>query len=650
MSIIRNEQCPECHASGHDNTGNHLLTFEDGAKFCSHEEYHKSGKKLYIAPDGSDPIKDAKLDGNTRFTIDQFKTLAAEGRLDNPTVRAITLKGMKNQDAFTVMTEAEQELVRVDWELDSGYFSQLKTKNLISRHIKGQIAKFYNVRVGTDAKGEVTRHYYPRYDEELWVGAKCRTLPKDFKYGALGRLWGKGELFGQHTLQAVLAGGRHMDTLVLKGGECDAMAAQQMLLDAADGTKYAGKFFHIWSVMKGEKCIEEILANKDIIGSFKKIIVGFDDDEVGQALNKDVARLFRGKVKKLVYPPGCKDANACLMKGKHKEYVDAFFNPQEVFGGGKLKRVSEIAERAKVTPIMGLSWPWPEMNKLTYGIRPHTLYVFGAGTGVGKTESTKEIVSHLMREHDEQVGVIYLEEQAYKTVRSFAGKSINKRLEDPPVNDKSDPEYELLRDYKEEEANDAIDDLVDLDRLIVVDTGGSKDIETVMQLIEELLAMGVSYIVVDNLTAIELRLGGGSKVEAIDDAMKKLGTFKDEKPVALFLLSHLTRPQQPRVPHEKGGEVFITDFRGSGSISFWANGVFGIERNTTAETEEEQRMTTYRCVKSRDNGLAGGKCIYATMNPRTGRLLQAGNHQAPAPRAPAEDKGAQTVNRQAEEF
>lgn len=649
MAILRNEQCPECRESGHDTTGNHLLVFDDGAKFCGHENYHKSGRKLYIAPDGTDPVLDAKLDGNTRFTVEQFKALAAEGRLDNSTVRAITLKGMKNQDAYTVMNEAEKELVRADWLLDAAYFSALKTKNLISRHIKGQIAKFYDVKVGTDAKGEVTRHYYPRYEAGEWVGAKCRTLPKDFRYGSLGRLWGSGELFGQNTLSDVLATGRRLDTLLIVGGECDAMAAQQMLLESQDGTSWAGKFFHVWSVMKGEKCLEEILQNKEAIGKFKKIIVAFDDDEVGNALNKDVARLFRGKVQKLVYPAGCKDANACLMKGKAKEFVDAWFNTVEVFGGGKLKRVSDISARAKVMPVMGLSWPWPDMNRLTFGIRPHTLYVFGAGTGVGKTESTKEIVYHLMQEHDEQVGVIYLEEQPYTTVRSFAGKLINKRIEDPPTNDRKDPGYRELSDYKEEAANAAIDSLVDLDRLIVVDTGGSKDIDTVMALIEELLAMGVSYIVVDNLTAIELK-SGTNKVEAIDEAMKRMGTFKDEKPVTIFLLSHLTRPQQPRVPHEKGGEVFITDFRGAGSITFWANGVFGIERNTTAETEEEQRLTTYRCVKSRDNGVAGGKTVYATMNSRTGRLLQSSGHSAPVLKAPEEKPVSLEATVQTEEF
>jgi hypothetical protein len=31
---------------------------------------------------------------------------------------------------------------------------------------------------------------------------------------------------------------------------------------------------------------------------------------------------------------------------------------------------------------MGLSWPWPSMDSVTYGIRKNYLSVWGAGTGV----------------------------------------------------------------------------------------------------------------------------------------------------------------------------------------------------------------------------------------------------------------------------
>jgi twinkle protein len=133
-----------------------------------------------------------------------------------------------------------------------------------------------------------------------------------------------------------------------------------------------------------------------------------------------------------------------------------------------LKSSGVVSSSAKVTPEMGLGWPWPSINPLTFGIRPYTMYVFGAGTGVGKTEAMKELSFHVMREHGQEVGVIYLEEQKEKTVRSYAGKIANKRIEDPQVNDKNDPSYDITRDYTTAVADAAIDELAEMDSLIVL--------------------------------------------------------------------------------------------------------------------------------------------------------------------------------------
>jgi twinkle protein len=639
MSIVQNVPCAECQATGHDRTGNHMIVFADGSRFCNRSHFHKSGKTAFVPSDGTDPILKEAVTGNFKYTTEQFKTLLADGKLSTPALRAIALSGMRQKDSWEIMTTQERAIIERDWEHDAAFFEQLKTKNLVSRGIKGNIAKFYGVRVGLDANGNTDRHYYPRFDNQgNWLGAKCRTLPKEFGRGTLGKMWGGGLMFGQQTLQSVLELGRRKDVLILTGGELDAMAAQQMLLEAQDGTKYAGQFYHIWSPFKGEMCIQEILDQKEEILQFKKILLCFDNDEVGQKLTRDVARIFRDKAMKIHLPNGCKDANDCLLKGQAKQFVDAYWNPVEVFSGGQLKRVSELVKKALVQPVMGKSWPFPDLNPLTFGIRPHTLVVIGAGTGVGKTETTKEICFHLIEQYGETVAVIYLEEQPEKTVRSYAGKLINKRIEEPAITDKTNPDYSAEYDYTPEEAEEAILKLETMDKLIIADTKGDKCLDNIMGLLEELVALGITTIVLDNLTAIELPKNQ-SGVTAIDEAMKRIGSFKDEKPVTIILLSHLNRPKDPRKPHEMGGEVHITDFRGSGSISFWANVIIGIERNTYGQSDEEKRLTTYRIVKCRDRGVSVGRIVRASMSPTTGRLLQAKSHAPYTP--PAEPKVAE---------
>lgn len=603
------------------------MVFEDQAMYCNRSHWHKDGLPLYIAPDGENPILSMEVDGTIKYSQDQFNQLVEEGKLSNPMVRQIALSGMRGEDRWSVSTDKEQEAMLKERSLDESYFNNLKIKSLVSRHIPGQIAKFYNVRVGVDLQGKVSRHYYPTYDFKTgdWKGAKCRVLPKDFKYGHLGWTWGENLMFGQKQTADVMATGARMDTLLLVGGECDVMAAQTMLLASKDGTKWAGQYAHVWSQTKGEKALAEIVLNKEAIKKFKKIIVCFDNDEVGNQLNKNVGKIFRGKVYKLSLPAGCKDPNDCLKQGRGSEFVEAWWAPVDVFEGGSLSSMNKYREDAKEMPTMGLGWPFPSMDSVTYGIRSNYLSVWGMGTGVGKTKTTKEVVFHLAYVHDQQVVVIYLEEQAKKTVRSFAGTLINKDLTAPPCNDPCDPEYSLMRDYTKEQADAAIDQLCDDGRIMIGDLKGSKEVDAVMEVMEEALALGFKYFIIDNLTAFQHKGKGGSdsnNTEAIDETMRRIGTFKDENPVFIMLLSHLKKPFGDRTPYEEGGHVSINDFRGAGSITFWANDVWGGVRNTLAPTFEEKCLTTYEALKNRDVGYKTGSKVYVKMGMEDGRLRE----------------------------
>lgn len=64
----------------------------------------------------------------------------------------------------------------------------------------------------------------------------------------------------------------------------------------------------------------------------------------------------------------------------------------------------------------------------------------------------------------------------------------------------------------------------------------------------------------------------------------------------------------------------MTDFRGSGSIVFWANAVWGIERNTKADSLHEKCITNYRNLKNRDVGFMTGTVVSTKMDIKTGHL------------------------------
>ncbi len=626
MAIINNIPCPACQKNGHDKSGNHLMIFDDGAGYCNRGHFHDNGKPYYHKPEGGIEITELPITGNIKYTPSQFKEMEKEGKISDPKLRAIALGGMRMKDRWEVMNEQERAEQEAEWKLDVEWFLTLKRKNLVSRHIRGDICALYDVRVGHDEEGRVSRHYYPRFEKGELVGAKCRTLPKDFKFGHLGKLFGMQDLFGMNILSHVLDKGRRKDCLLIVGGELDALAAQQMLLDSAKGTKWEGQPYHVWSVNKGESCLEEIVQNREHIAQFKKIIWGFDGDEVGQKQNQQAARLFPGKSYILEYPSGCKDANKALMAGKAKEFVDAWFNAKssdEVFGS-QIKSIASQRDKLKAArPEQGLSWPWPKLNKVTLGIRKNQLIIVGAGSGVGKTEFLREVVKHLIEEHGESVGIISTEDPMVKVSRAFIGKWIDKRIELPPTNDPKEDGYREVFDYTEEEANAAIDYVADTGKLFVADLEGDYSMEKVEQTCLEFEAMGISNIIIDNLTGIKLdERAFGGKVGALDECVKRIGTIKDRHPVTIFLVSHLTRPPANRTQHEEGGEVILSDFRGSGAIGFWASYALGIERNTRAETLDERTTTYISCVKDRDQGIYTGTKVMLKGDIQTGRLME----------------------------
>jgi len=162
-----------------------------------------------------------------------------------------------------------------------------------------------------------------------------------------------------------------------------------------------------------------------------------------------------------------------------------------------------------------------------------------------------------------------------------------------------------------------------LNRLYFADLSESRSLKAVMEQVEEFYTMGVKHIVIDNLTGIEVKTdGGGNEREGIDEALKTLGMYKDNKEVTIHLVSHLKTVGMGRVPHEEGGEVFLSDFRGSRSIGFWASYAIAVQRNTMAETIEEKTMTYLKIVKDRDQGLYTGHKVPLIGDEQTGNITE----------------------------
>ena len=652
-NIVRNIPCPECRATGHDKTGNHAIVFDDGGVFCHRSHFHKSGKRYYAKGEGSFDFTKAEVNGSIKYTAEEFVELERAGKVSDPFIRSIALSGMKMEERYKAYSEEERALQDEEWANEVQWFEDLGIKSLVDRGIHGLIAKFYNVRVGHDESRVIVRHYYPRYENMKLTGAKVRTLPKTFGIGNLGKLFGKQDLFGTNTLKAVADSGQHKNFCIVTGGENDAMATQQMLIQQLNKIERMGdlktldgvKMFYVFSINKGEAGVQELIDNKDLLNSFKQVKFCFDDDDTGNKLNKAALKLFRGKSTKVKMPKGCKDPNDCLLSGRASEFVSAVFDADGNAESAQLKRVKDLVKEARTMTTMGKSYWLKGLNMVTFGIRLHYMSVWGAGTGVGKTDTTVMHADNLMK-MGEDVVCIYLENQTSEVARTFAGMLVGKDFNSPPqeaweieAGFKENP----ARQYTQKDLDDALELLANQDRLIIADLDGRKDVDSVLEVMEECLALGYQYFIVDNLTAFEHRddKGNASKgVTAIDETMKRLGTFKDENPVNIMLLSHLIKVDtgRGRIPHTLGGAVLESDFRGAGTITFWANAVWGVERNTMASTLANKCITLYRNIKNRGIGHMVGSTVVASKDIRTGKYTEiVGVHNLPEVGMPEDD-------------
>ena len=86
--IIGDEPCPECRANGRDSTGNHLIIFEDGFKYCNRCHYKEEALKWDENP-------------NMKYTLEEVKKLP---------IKALSARGISKAAAefYGVHTELNE--------------------------------------------------------------------------------------------------------------------------------------------------------------------------------------------------------------------------------------------------------------------------------------------------------------------------------------------------------------------------------------------------------------------------------------------------------------------------------------------------------------------------------------------------------------
>lgn len=470
------------------------------------------------------------------------------------------------------------------------------------RGVRTDISKMLGVRYEySEEDGSVAKSYYPvtkgcleKDIKDSLVGYKVRQHPKKF-ISPIGEVGKDCDLFMQWKFKT------HKGMLLIVGGEHDAMAAYQMLLDMHNRSNGKDKYDEVAVVsgITGEGGLAYQLRQQyQWLSQFQKIIVCMDEDEAGRKATEQIAKVLpKGKV--FVMDMRYKDPNEYLTKKDEQSFINDFWGhkpyvPVGILGSSTL--LDAVVEAAKVEKI---KLP-PFMHKLEKlmagGIPLGVILNLGSASGTGKSTFVEELTYFWVFNSPYKVGVLSLEsdkgEYGTKLLSRHVGKKIN-LIED--IDEKVDF---LKSEYVQEKAKELFSKPDGRDRFYLMDERGGnvKDIqESVERMIRECQC---KVIVIDPLQDVIASL----PQEEQDKFMAWQKSLTKSEGVTIININHVRKSSGGKEANSKGADISEEDFHGSSSIfkSGACNLLF--TRNKEAESVVERNTTVMKMTKCRWTG------------------------------------------------
>lgn len=462
----------------------------------------------------------------------------------------------------------------------------LKINNLTARKINQDTCSKFKYMVG-EYKGSPCQvaNYYD--DNGNIVGQKLRFPDKSF--AVLGKI--SNRLFGSQLWSS----GKK---LIITEGEIDCLTVSQL-----QGNKWP-----VVSIPNGAQAAKKAIeANLEYLDKFDEVVLMFDMDEPGRKACEDCAKVLPAGKAFIANLP-LKDPNECLLNGKGEEVIQAIWNakpyrPDGIVSGTDLydKCVSDIDDLKD-----SVEYPWKALQEKTKGARHGELYVFTSGSGMGKSTILRELEYYFGVQRGELCGIVALEESTRKTGLELMSLHLNRRLLlNPECADESDRSRAFI-------------ETIGNGRFFLYDHFGSLDSSNLLSKIRYMIvSLGCKRIFLDHISIVVSGMDNdddGGERKAIDKLMTNLRSLVEETGATMFVVSHLKRPDKKG--HEEGGQVSLSQLRGSGAIAQLSDMVIGLERN---QQGANPNILTIRVLKNRFCGLTGvsGHLKY---NIETGRL------------------------------
>ena len=457
---------------------------------------------------------------------------------------------------------------------------------LPKRKINEETCKVFNYEQGyyNNQPVHIANYFNKNYQK---VAQHLRFADKSFIWlGDINSI----TLFGQQNWRD---GGR---MIVVTEGEIDAMSVSQL-----QKNKYP-----VVSVPSGASSAKKYIKKElEWLSKFENIILMFDNDEAGIEASIECANILPVKKVKIAKLPA-KDANELLQQEKGDVIISAIweaktYTPQGIILGEDTKDLL-----LKDDEVESIPYCWNGLNEKLLGIRFGELVLLTAGSGTGKSQVCREIAYDIIS-RGFKVGYIALEESVKRSIRGIVSIPVNVPLHNPQIR-KTIPDEIIIKSWEKLK-----------DKICFYDHFGSSDSEDLTGRIRYMVqGLDCKVIFLDHISIVISGLEEGDERRLIDNTMTKLRSLVEELKCAMFVVSHLKRPEG-KTGHEEGHHTSLNQLRGSHSLAQLSDAVIGFERNQ--QSESESNIMNVRVLKNRFSGDTG---IATTLiyNKQSGRLSE----------------------------
>lgn len=486
------------------------------------------------------------------------------------------------------------------------------------RGINKKTAEHFGVRTALSTTDGVTpvAHYFPYTLEGKVVGFKKRdlTIPKQQKnhFTTVGYQGAKCDLFGTDCCNKT--GGKKA---FVTEGELDAMISWQVLKEEFSRVNPT-----VLSISSGTANAVQNIGQKQnmkLLSKFQEVVTVFDNDratlaekEKGVKKGNEATADVYGLIPNILVAPLPDDKDPCdvYLDGNPKELYWMLVKPIAYTPEGFVK-YEEVRAKAIELPILGKDWPWKTMTRKTLGRRTGEGLYFGAGVKMGKSVLVDTVVEHIIKNDVNSLGepqkaaLFKFEEQPDETIKKVAGKFYRKDYSNPEkiiFIDKEGQEVDVWGEkifdktnyFSPEELERAVDSVGH--SIVLYNNYGRCNWDELKGAIRHaVLVEHIEDIFIDPITRLTAGMTASEANTELERFADEISKMSQDLGFRYYCFCHLKAPVQGQ-PHEFGGKVMSSQFRGSRAMMQACHYMIGLEGNKDPDEPEKVQNTRYLVI------------------------------------------------------